>query len=322
MEQIIIDFKEKNQRLDKFLLKYFNKATKNFIYKMLRKKNIKYNNGKAQGNEILKSGDSIQIYLSDETINKFKQTASIVETKKEFDIIYEDKNILICNKPIGLLSQKDSKQNYNCLVNQIIYYLYQKGEYNANQTIKPAICNRLDRNTSGIVIAGKNLIALQEINRFMQNNQISKFYKTIVCGNILESGIIESYYIKDTIKNQAKIIETQQNNACKIITKYKPIKSNNNYTLLEIELVTGKSHQIRSHLKSMGYPIVGDNKYGEIQINNIFRTKYNLKHQLLHAYKIKFNKLSGDLSYLSSQSFEAQNSKIFCQIEKDLYYGM
>jgi len=319
LEQIIIDTKNQNQRLDKFLLKYFNKATKNFIYKMFRKKNIKYNNSKAQGNEILKSGDCIQIYLSNETINKFKQAENVIEIKKEFDIIYEDENILICNKPIGLLSQKDSKQNYNCIINQIIYYLYQKGEYNPNQTIKPAICNRLDRNTSGIIIAGKNLMPLQQINKAIVNNQINKFYKTIIYGKISKAGIVESYYIKDKIKNQAEIIDNDKEGACKVITKYKPIKSNDSYTLLEVELITGKSHQIRSHLKSIGYPIIGDTKYGNIQINNIFKQKYNLNHQLLHAYKIKFNTIYGDLSYLSSKSFEAQYPKIFFQIERDLF---
>lgn len=319
MKQVIISSSEKNQRLDKFLLKYFNKSSKSFIYKMLRKKNIKYNNNKAQGNEILKDGDCIQIYLSDETINKFKQLPTIVKVKKEFDIIYEDKNILICNKPIGLLSQKDTKENYDCIVDQIIYYLYEEGEYNYNQPFKPAICNRLDRNTSGIIIAGKNLMTLQSINKAIANNQIGKFYKTIVCGNIMQAKTLEDYYSKDTHKNQAIISSVKQDNTSKVITKYKPLKNSKDYTLLEIELVTGKSHQIRSHLKSINHPIIGDTKYGQPQINQTFKAQYKLNCQLLHAYKITFSKLSGDLNYLSFKSFEAQCPKIFSQIEKDLF---
>lgn len=319
MKQIIINSSEENQRLDKFLLKYFNKSTKSFIYKMLRKKNIKYNDNKAQGNEILKDGDCIQIYLSDETVNKFKQLPAIIKVKKEFDIVYEDKNILICNKPVGLLSQKDTKENYNCIVDQIIYYLYEKGEYDYNQPFKPAICNRLDRNTSGIIIAGKNLMTLQSINKAIANNQISKFYKTIVCGNITQAGTLEDYYIKDTNKNKAIISSVKENNTSKVITKYKPIKNSKDYTLLEIELVTGKSHQIRSHLKSINHPIIGDVKYGQPQINKIFKSQYRLNYQLLHAYKITFSKLSGDLDYLSFKSFEAPIPKIFSDIERDLF---
>ncbi len=320
MRELNITPKDENQRLDKFLMKYLNKAPKSFIYKMLRKKNIKYNNKKAEGNEIISSGDVINVYLSEDTINEFKEIKQVETVKKTFDIIYEDENILVCNKPAGLLSQKDKADDNNTLVDQIISYLYQKGEYNPQDenSFKPAICNRLDRNTSGVVIAGKNLMALQEINKAIYEDRVQKYYKTIVKGKIEKAGKLEDYHIKDEF-NKVNIIKEEKENAKKVITKYKPLKASENYTLLEIELITGKTHQIRAHLQSIKHPIIGDGKYGDIKINENMRKKYKLKYQLLHAYKLIWEQKEGKLSYLYQKEFFAPEPAIFEKIENDLF---
>lgn len=321
MKEIIIDSKDENQRLDKFLLKYLNKAPKSFVYKMLRKKNIKYNNKKAEGNEILGQNDSIQLYFLDETLKEFKDIEIINKVEKTFDIIYEDENILVCNKPIGLLVQKNTAYDNNTLVDQLIYYLYQSRQYNPDKEngFKPAICNRLDRNTSGIVVAGKNFITLQEINKAIHDNKVDKYYKTIVKGNITQAGILESYHIKDKNTNEVKIIDKQTDGAKKVITKYRPLKTNSNYTLLEIELITGKTHQIRAHLQSINHPIIGDTKYGEANINKFFKQKYGLEYQFLHAYKFVLNETSKKLEYLTNKVFEAEMPNLFKIIENNLF---
>lgn len=321
LKEIIIGFKDENQRLDKFLMKYLNKAPKSFIYKMIRKKNIKYNEKKADGNEMLLNGDSIQIYFSDETVENFRKDIQINCTKKEFDIIYEDKNIIICNKPLGLLVQPDKFEDKNTLVDQIIYYLYQSGEYNPEQEngFKPSICNRLDRNTSGIVLAGKNLMALQTINKAIHDNKTDKFYKTIVKGNIIEDGILEDYHTKNASLNEVKVTNKYVSGAKKIITKYHPLKSNGNYTLLEIELVTGKTHQIRAHLQSINHPVIGDIKYGHHNVNTFFKEKYGLRYQFLHAYKFVWRETTENLNYLKDKIFEAPLPSLFEKIENDLF---
>lgn len=312
MIEIEVNDKNENQRLDKLLLKYFNNSSKSFIYKMIRKKNIKYNNQKAIGNELVKSGDIIQVYLSDSTLQSLKKEQVIEKVEKTFDIIYEDENILICNKPAGLLTQRNTKTDHNTLIDQVIYYL-------SNCDYKPAICNRLDRNTSGIVLVGKNLNTIQILNKAIHDNKVKKLYKTIVLGNLTKPDIIKSYYNKDEIQNKAVIFDDHKEDSKPIITKYTPLKSNGKYTLLEIELVTGKSHQIRAHLSSISCPIIGDTKYGNQTINTFFKQRYNLNYQILHAYKFKFEAKGSKLDYLCDKTFEAPLPSIFKTIESDLF---
>jgi 23S rRNA pseudouridine955/2504/2580 synthase len=302
-------------------MKYLNKAPKSFVYKMLRKKNIKCNGKKAEGSEILLKGDLIQIYLADDTIDIFKQAIEIIPVKKTFDIVYEDENILICNKPVGLLVQADSAEDKNTLVDQVIYYLYESGQYKpeSENGFRPAICNRLDRNTSGIVLAGKNLMALQTINKAIHDNQTDKYYKTIVKGVITKPGELIDYHTKDSDTNQVTITSHYVEGAKKIITRYKPIKNNGEYTLVEIELVTGKTHQIRAHLQSIGHPIIGDSKYGQANVNQLFKQKYGLQNQFLHAYKFVWKDDTSDMSYLYKKTFEADLPERLQRIQEDLF---
>lgn len=296
MIEININENNENQRLDKYLLKYLNLATKSFIYKMIRKKNIKLNNKKATGNEILKKNDIISLYMSNDTINSLKKEKDFKKTKKDFKIIFEDENIIICYKPVNLVSQPDKSNPENSLNDQLLYYLYEKEEYDKSSDFTPSICNRLDRNTSGIVVFGKNFKSIQSLNEALKKNTIDKYYLTAVNGIINKKGIIKLFHKK--VDNKAIISKDFLKDSKQVITEYEPICSKNNKTLLKIKLITGKSHQIRASFEYIGHPIIGDKKYNS-QIDNYF----NLKNQFLHCYKITFNEKNNSIKYLFNKSF-------------------
>ncbi|SHH65881.1 23S rRNA pseudouridine955/2504/2580 synthase [Caloranaerobacter azorensis DSM 13643] len=321
MKEIIISKNESNQRLDRFLKKYMPRASKGFIYKMLRKKRIKLNGKKAKPNDILKEGDILNLYLAEDTINKFKEEIKIENRKVNLDIVYEDENIILINKPKGILSHSDRADNRYDVVNMLISYLYGKGEYNPNEekTFTPSICNRLDRNTSGIIIGAKNFMALQLINKAIREKMIKKYYKCIVKGRVDKDFIIKGYMLKDAEKNRADIFQNYVNGAKKIETGIKVLKSNDEYSLLEINLITGRTHQIRAHLSYLGHPIIGDMKYGDIITNRFFKEKYNLYSQFLHSNRIEFNGLEDCLSYLNGKSFIADLDDLFEKIIKELF---
>ncbi|QEK11776.1 RluA family pseudouridine synthase [Crassaminicella thermophila] len=306
MRELCIGKNEKNQRIDKFLRKYLSKASLSFIYKMIRKKNIKVNGKKVNSDYILKEGDSIQLYLSENTIEGFIEKKDIKEVKRNFEIIYEDKNVLLVEKPPGLLVHEDINEDKNTLINQVIKYLYDKKEYNPQEekTFVPASVNRLDRNTGGIVIIGKNNQALQILNEMIRKKDyIRKYYLTIVRGNLQGYKELKGYLLKDEKTNKVKVFKKKVPKAKEIHTIYRSIKTNGHYTLIEVEIITGRTHQIRAHLASMGYPLIGDCKYGNIKENRIFKDKFDLKHQFLHAYKIYFEKSIDSLKYLEGKSY-------------------
>ncbi|GKX28899.1 pseudouridine synthase [Vallitalea longa] len=319
MKEITISKYESNQRVDKYLLKYLNKASKSFLYKMLRKKRIKLNKKRIVGNEILKENDIIQIYMSDETIQKFSITNINKNISISHKIVYEDDNILICDKPVGLLSQPNDNTSIS-LVDEITTYLYKKGDYDPEVTkgYRPGICNRLDRNTSGLVIAGKNMKSLQELNKLIAESKLDKHYMCIVSGLITATNTIEGYLDKDTINNKVTI-STDSGKGSYIKTIYKPLKIGKDYTLLDVKIITGKSHQIRAHLSSIGHPIIGDYKYGNRKINDIFKKKFKLTHQLLHAYKITFHIDNGELRYLDNKEFVTDIRGRFKKIAETIF---
>ncbi|KPU27110.1 pseudouridine synthase [Caloranaerobacter sp. TR13] len=321
MKEVIINKNESNQRLDRFLKKYMPKASKGFLYKMLRKKRIKLNGKKANPNDVIKEGDVLSLYLSEDTINKFKEEFKIQNNKVDIDIVYEDENIILINKPKGMLSHSDRVDSKNDVVNALISYLYSKGEYNPNEekTFIPSICNRLDRNTSGIIIGAKNFTTLQLMNKAIREKKIKKYYKCIVKGKIQKDFNIKGYMLKDTKKNKAKIFQNYVNGAKKIETGIKVLKNNDKYSLLEIDLITGRTHQIRAHLSYLGHPIIGDIKYGDITTNRFFKEEYNLDSQFLHSYKIKFNGLDDYLAYLNGKSFTASLDDLYKKIIKQLF---
>lgn len=317
MQQIMIKENEAGQRLDKMLAKYLNEAPKSFLYKMLRKKNITLNGKKAAGNEILSCGDEVKLFLSDETIARF--SSSLVQyTKEKLDILYEDENILLINKPAGMLSQKASDSDES-VVEHLITYLLTSGQLKEQdlKTFKPSVCNRLDRNTSGMIAAGKSLAGLQELSRLFQNRTLEKYYLCLVEGDIAEPTRIRGYLKKDAKTNQVTITAGETADASAIETEYRPLKRGEDTTLLEVHLITGKTHQIRAHLASQGHPVIGDYKYGNRRNNDRYQKAYGLKYQLLHAYRLVFPGLEGALSNLSGKEFTAPLPEEFRKIAAD-----
>lgn len=321
MKEIIIDKNESDQRLDRFLKKYLANASQGFIYKMLRKKNIKLNGKKANPEDNIVEGDMVQLYLADETIEKFLSVKGPVKSKLIPNIVYEDDNILLINKSMGILSHGAGGEFEENIVDSMINYLIEKKEYipRIEKTFTPSICNRLDRNTSGIIIGAKNYQSLKTMNEALRRTEIRRFYKAIVKGGIDKDFKSEGYLSKDEDRNIVEVSKDYVEGSKKIITYVKVLKKSRGYSLLEIELITGRTHQIRGHLSSLGYPIIGDRKYGDKNVNKKFLNEYNLDNQWLHGYKIEFNGLEESLSYLNGKSFEASQEEKYAKIERDLF---
>jgi len=314
MKEIIISENEAGQRLDKLLAKYLNEAPKSFFYKMLRKKNIVLNGKKATGNEKLNVGDSVKLFLADETIEKFS-SIQIQKVKTNLDIIYEDEHILLINKPVGMLSQKADKKDAS-LVEYLITYLLDSGSLTKEElrTFHPSVCNRLDRNTSGMVAAGKSLAGLQELSALFKDRSLKKYYRCLVNGKITETQYLKGYLYKDEKHNKVVISKTELKDSLPIETEYRPVEVFQDTTLLEVHLITGRTHQIRAHLASQGHPIIGDYKYGNKTLNDTYKKEFKLESQLLHAYRLEFPNLEGALKAVSEKVFIAEVPALFKKI--------
>ena len=314
MQQIIIEKNQSGQRFDKFLFKYFKDATSGFIYKMLRKKNITLNNKKSDGKEKLKENDIVKIFMADETIEKFRGLFQIeLPEPINLDIVYEDENVIFINKKTGMLSQK-SKENDVSLNEYVISYLVNEGKLSIEdlKTFKPSACNRLDRNTSGLIVAGKSLQGLQDMSKMFKERTLHKYYLAVVVGTINEPMKITGYLKKNNKTNKVTI--TNKTDGEYIETYYEPVKVLDDVTLLKVQLITGKTHQIRAHLSSINHPIIGDYKYGKKEINDIYKKKYGIENQMLHSYQLTFETINGELGNLSNKTFIAKPPKEFAEI--------
>lgn len=330
MVEILVGANESGQKLKKLCFKYLNQAPASFVYKMLRKKNIVLNDKKATGDEMLSPGDSVKFYLADETIQKFRREIRYEGMQKnmgDLDVIYEDENILIVNKPYGILSQKASEQDYT-MNERIVEYCLATGKLDEKQmeTFRPSVCNRLDRNTSGLLLAGISLEGSRYLNKIIKERSIEKEYYAIVHMVFEQKLHMTAYLYKneetnkvDIISEEAYIKQGMPKNYVRTEAYYEPVKFRKTYTLLKIRLITGKSHQIRAHLGYLGYPIIGDNKYGNVRLNEAFRERFGLKHHLLHAGTITFPKGDGKLHYpFLGKTFHADVPELFREIWDNL----
>ena len=337
MYQATITEREAGQRFDKYLQRILPNAGNGFLHKMLRKKNITLNDRKADGSEKTAVGDCVKIFFAQETLHKFmggqsdqsaendglasagaEKSAAYYQqaygTLSGFQVIYENDHILIADKPAGILSQKAEKTDLS-LNEWLTGYLLEKGELSETDLsfYKPSVCNRLDRNTSGMVLCAKTLQGAQLLSTLLKDRTLHKYYQLYVKGHITEERLIEGYLVKDEKKNRVMIRseKTVSDRDGRLIqTKYKPLRIEQDKTLLEVELITGKPHQIRAHLAGIGHPLLGDYKYGDRTWNEKYR-RCGVQSQLLHAYKVVFPPLDEPFADLSGRTFVCEVPESF-----------
>lgn len=313
MKEFQIKKNDAGQRLDKFLTKAVKGLPISLMYKYIRTKKIKVNRARTEQKYVLQEGDIVQLFIKDEFFDSpEKDNSALASITPKLTIVYEDDNIILCNKRPGVLVHEDDEGKDNTLIMHIKAYLYQNGEYDPEneQSFAPALCNRIDRNTGGIVIGAKNAEALRVMNEKIKNDEISKFYYCVVHGKMpKKSDTLTGFLLKDSDKNQVKIFDKQVKGSKNIITKYKVVSEKNGMSLLEIELVTGRTHQIRAHMSYIGHPLLGDGKYG---INKDDRAK-GYKYQALYAYRLRFDfdDNSGVLGYLKGKEVKLSRDDVW-----------
>lgn len=313
MKEFQIKKNDAGQRLDKFLTKAVRGLPVSLMYKYIRTKKIKVNRARTEQKYVLQEGDIVQLFIKDEFFDSpEKDNSALSSITPKLTIVYEDENIILCNKRPGVLVHEDDEGKDNTLIMHIKAYLYQKGEYDPEneQSFAPALCNRIDRNTGGIVIGAKNAEALRVMNEKIKNDEISKFYYCVVHGKMPQKAdTLTGFLLKDSDKNQVKIFDKQVRGSKNIITKYKVVSEKNGMSLLEIELVTGRTHQIRAHMSYIGHPLLGDGKYG---VNKDDRAK-GYKYQALYAYRLRFDfdNDSGALGYLKGKEVKLSRDDVW-----------
>ena len=341
MQEITVSAREAGQRMDKYLARYLSEAPKSFLYKMMRKKNITLNGKKCEGSEKLKEGDVLRLFLAEETLAKFRgrslteQLSGSEAGERSPDakgglsrsgdeggasrlaglfaegIIYEDRNIILFNKPAGLLSQKAAPEDVSA-VEWALAYLREKGELTEEdyRRFHPSVCNRLDRNTSGLLIIGKTMAGLQTMSAILKDRTVHKDYLCLVEGRVEETRHVRAYLGKDERTNRVTVSESPFCGARPIETWYRPLECAGGLTRLCVRLVTGRSHKIRAHLAYLGHPIVGDSKYAGPDCVQRWR-RLGVRRQLLHAWKLTFPEITGELSFLSGRVFTAPEPELF-----------
>ena len=298
MYQFTINSNEAGQRFDKYLHKLLPKAPASFFYKMLRKKNIVLNGKKAEGKEKLSIGDEISLFLSEETFLSFQDSLQkesefikAYQTLKDIQIVFENQNMLIVNKPSGILTQKSKDSDLSLNEWLIGYLLFSNAITRESlRTFKPSVCNRLDRNTSGLVLCSKTLKGSQRLSMLIRERKVHKFYRLFVKGSVEKEELLKGYLVKDELTNKVIISETPIEQGAYIKTRFYPVQKLSDMTYLEVELITGKTHQIRAHMASVGHPILMDYKYGDHKFNEKYKDRFPAQGQLLHAYRLESSK--------------------------------
>lgn len=308
MKSFTINKNDSEQRLDKFITKSVPLLPKTLLYKYIRIKRIKVNGKRAEISTRLQENDVVEMYINDEFFETSPQKYDFLKASKNLNIVYEDENIILCDKKAGVLCHPDDREYTDTLIDRIKRYLYEKGEFcpEAEKSFVPALVNRIDRNTGGIVIAAKNAESLRILNQKMKDRELHKFYLCIVHGTPkMQSGLLEGYLLKNEDKNIVKISKNRIAESKEIRTKYSVIDSKNGLSLIEVELLTGRTHQIRAHFASIGHPLLGDGKYG----TNAQNKKFGYKKQCLYSYKLVFDFQTdaGILEYLNRKSFDVKD---------------
>ncbi len=305
MKEFIINRNDSGQRLDKFILKAVPRLPQSMMYKAIRNKRIKLNGKRAEISSRLCEGDTVQMYLNDEFFDSVPET-EFMSVSSALNIIYEDENIMLLDKKNGMVVHEDDDNTADTLINRVKRYLYDKGEYdpNSENSFAPALCNRLDRNTGGIVIAAKNAESLRILNQKIRDREIEKYYLCVTVGvPPKRADTITAYLEKDSASNTVKVTDRKSGTNKTIVTSYRVIRDNGRLALAEIKLGTGRTHQIRAHMAHIGCPLLGDGKYGINRINK----EYKVKTQALYSYRLKFDfsSESGCLDYLNGKEFRA-----------------
>lgn len=318
MKEIVITSNEAGQRFDKFLKKYLKEMPLSGIYKSIRKKQITVNGNKASEKYILNEGDIVKFNMEIDDVKK-EQNMDFLDVSYDFSIIYEDENLLIVNKKPGILVHPDEGREAT-LTHEVLSYLYDKGRYipSEEKTFTPSPCNRLDRNTEGLVIFAKNYEALKAVNESIREGGIEKYYTTMVKGRLAD-GTYRGYIVKNPKTNKVTIHNEYVKNGKEIVTRVINNESIGIFSHIDIELITGRSHQIRAHLASMGNPLVGDPKYGDNKTNSFFFNKYGIDSQMLIAYKLTFKNCPGKIKYLEGKTIAMPIPQLFKKIKKDLF---
>ncbi|MBR0536163.1 MAG: RluA family pseudouridine synthase [Clostridia bacterium] len=309
MREFYINKNDAGQRLDKYITKSFPLLPQALMYKYIRSKRIKVNNKRSEISYRLKENDLVSLYINDEFFEAVKPKYDFLNAGKNIKIVYEDDNILLMDKPAGILSHPDEDNYTDTAITRIKRYLYEKGEYKpeGEMSFAPALVNRIDRNTCGIIIAAKNAESLRILNEKLKNRELHKLYLCVVIGKLKKSeGIIKGYLEKNEKQNKVYISEKSTDKSKEIATKYHVLGHKNGLSLVEVELLTGRTHQIRASFSHLGTPLLGDGKYGTNAQNKQFG---GYKKQFLYSYKLAFDfeTEAGILDYLNGKSFEVED---------------
>lgn len=309
MKEFTIGKNDAGQRLDRWLSKAVPLLPAPLAHKYIRLKRVKLNGKGSKQDVRLQVGDVLQLYINDEFFDKPREdNAFLAVFKPHLNIVYEDENILLCDKRPGLLCHPDQNEYVNTLITHIQAYLYQKKEWDpkSENSFTPSLCNRIDRNTGGIVICAKNAESLRILNQKIKDREMEKYYLAIIHGRMNPSdGKLESFLVKDEVKKQVSVYDRPMPGGKTSVTLYQTLKSSGGLSLIECELITGRTHQIRAQFSSAGHPLLGDGKYGREKDNK----KFNRKFQALYSYKLKFcfSTDAGILSYLDGKSWKVES---------------